>query len=64
MTSEQIKSASNEELQAQLITCDYKGKDVKTLAFNELIRRAYEAYERGEVISYHTIPTNDKETNT
>lgn len=35
-----IKEMSDTELRSLLITCDYKGKEVKTEALDELLRRA------------------------
>lgn len=41
---EDVKHLSEDQLRANLITLDYRGKEFKTLALNELIRRSQLAY--------------------
>lgn len=42
MKPEEIEKLSDEELKKNLITCDYRGKEVKEFALNALLAREFE----------------------
>ena len=41
-----VKALTEEELKAHLLTCDYRGREFKTLVLDELLERKYDqAYD-------------------